>query len=206
LTGIKVKKTKEFGFMPLSKSDQEKVDSLLYLSLDYVVDYMNFYRINTTKRNLTYYREMGLLKKPFRLPGDRRAFYERDYIFDTLRAIHFLKGTLSLSIEEIRTLIKFGRKDIVGICEDFQEALFRLGKADKQEVLPFSPEVVVFAKIYTHFLLHKKVTDKDEKGRTELIKDCVQHFFKYREAGRLIHDGKLAEADRLMDQIRLPQV
>lgn len=58
------------------------------------------------KRTLNYWAREGLLKKPFRIPGRKDAFYHKDYIYDAIFCIILAKGKFGRKLNNIAKIAK----------------------------------------------------------------------------------------------------
>lgn len=68
------------------------------------------------RRTIEFYARYGLLKKSIRITGDKKAYYNKDYIFDALALILLLKTTYDfdlLKIKEFMKIIRHNPKKVV---------------------------------------------------------------------------------------------
>jgi len=69
-------------------------------------------------RTIEFYARYGLLKKSLRITGDKKAYYNRDYIFDALGLIFLLKATYGFKLSEIKMFMRAIRHNCKGVFTD----------------------------------------------------------------------------------------
>jgi DNA-binding transcriptional MerR regulator len=57
-------------------------------------------------RTIEFYARYGLLKKSIRITGDKKAYYNKDYIFDALALILLLKAHYNMSLLAIKKFME----------------------------------------------------------------------------------------------------
>jgi len=77
--------------------------------------------IPTSLRTIQLYLEKGILRKGYR--EGKEVYYSKGYLIHELGAIHFLKTTFKLSINEIKELAQYKKAHLYRLVEHLREIL-----------------------------------------------------------------------------------
>ncbi len=101
--------------------DLSPVDKKNFVTQKQAVEICKENGIPTSLRTVQLYLEKGILRKGYR--EGKEVYYSKGYLIPELSAVHFLKTTFKLSINEIQKLAQYKKAHLYRLVEQLRKIL-----------------------------------------------------------------------------------
>lgn len=105
------------------KKKSNILESAERISKDEVVEEMRKLGRNINLRTCDYYARIGIIKNPYRIPGDKKVFWDKDYVINELLAVETLVSSFHLRLSQIIELSKATHYKLENLVIDILEPL-----------------------------------------------------------------------------------